>query len=86
METLSERPTGYGLLAVVSIARGPAPVRRWTFQAEAEGAHDAQGEAQPLSRLLGTLADWISDDLASGHHSARAETSTPRQNFSANSR
>jgi len=86
VETLSERPTGYGLLAVVSIARGPAPVRRWTFQAEAEGAHDAQGEAQPLSRLLGTLADWISDDLASGHHSARAETSTPRQNFSANSR
>ena len=63
VETLSARPAGYGLLAVVSIARGPAPVRRWTFQAEAEGAHDAQGEAQALSRLLGALADRIAGDL-----------------------
>ena len=64
VETLSERPAGYGLLAVVSVTRGPAPSRRWTFQAEAEGAHDAQGEAQALSRLLGALADRIAGDIA----------------------
>jgi uncharacterized lipoprotein YmbA len=64
VETLSERPAGYGLLAVVSIVRGAAPSRRWTFQAEAEAAHDAQGEAQALSRLLGALADRIAGDLA----------------------
>jgi len=64
VETLNERPAGYGLLAVVSIARGPACLRRWTFQAEAEGAHDAQGEAQALSRLLGALADRVAGDLA----------------------
>jgi hypothetical protein len=64
VETLSERPTGYGLMAAVSIVRGAAPPRRWTFQAEAEGAHDAQGEAQALSRLLGELADRIVSDLA----------------------
>jgi uncharacterized lipoprotein YmbA len=64
VESLSERPTGYGLLAVVSIVRGSAPPRRWTFQADAEGAHDAQGEAQALSRLLGALADRIAGDLA----------------------
>nr|MEA2799528.1 uncharacterized protein [Phenylobacterium sp.] len=63
VETLSERPAGYGLLAVVSIARDGAPPRRWVFQGEAEGAHDAQGEAQALSRLLGTLADRIAGDL-----------------------
>ena len=55
VETLSERPTGYGMLATISIACGPAASRRWTFQAEAAGAHDAQGEAQALSRLLGAL-------------------------------
>jgi hypothetical protein len=66
METLGERPAGYGLLADVSIARGATPPRRWTFQAEAEGAHDARGEAQALSRLLGALADRIAGDLASG--------------------
>jgi uncharacterized lipoprotein YmbA len=64
VETLSERPAGYGLLALVSVACGPASSRRWTFQAEAEGAHDAQGEAQALSRLLGALADRIAGDLA----------------------
>jgi uncharacterized lipoprotein YmbA len=66
VETLSERPAGYGMLAAVSIARGPAASRRWTFQAEADGAHDAQGEARALSRLLSALADRIAGDLASG--------------------
>jgi uncharacterized lipoprotein YmbA len=64
VETLSERPAGYGMLAVVSIACGPASPRRWTFQADAEAAHDAQGQAQALSRLLGVLADRIAGDLA----------------------
>ncbi|THD79315.1 MAG: hypothetical protein E7812_09575 [Phenylobacterium sp.] len=64
VESLDERPAGYGFLAVVSVARGGAPPRRWTFQAEAEAGHDAQGEAQALSRLLGALADRIADDLA----------------------
>ena len=65
VESLSERPAGYGLLAVVSIARGQATPQRWTFQAEADGAHDAQGQAQALSHLLGALADRIAGDLAS---------------------
>jgi uncharacterized lipoprotein YmbA len=66
VETLSARPSGYGLLAVVSIARGPGSPQRWTFQAEADGAPDAQGEAQALSRLLGALADRIAGDLVPG--------------------
>jgi uncharacterized lipoprotein YmbA len=66
VETLSERPAGYGLLAVVWIVRGAAPPQSRTFQAEAEGAHDAQGEAQAMSRLMGALADRIAGDLASG--------------------
>jgi uncharacterized lipoprotein YmbA len=75
VETLSERPAGYGLLAVVSIARGPVNSRRWTFQADAEGAHDAQGEAQALSGLLGALADRIAGDLACRACAAHAPAS-----------
>jgi uncharacterized lipoprotein YmbA len=80
VETLSERPAGYGLLAVVSIVRGAVPSRRWTFQAEAEGAHDAQGEAQAMSRLMGALADRIAGDLASGPGAppASGPTANPR--------
>jgi uncharacterized lipoprotein YmbA len=64
VETLSERPLGYGLTAEVSIVCGAAPARRWPFEAQADGAHDAQGEARALSRVLGALADRIAGDLA----------------------
>ncbi|HEX3364177.1 ABC-type transport auxiliary lipoprotein family protein [Phenylobacterium sp.] len=64
VETVSEQMAGYGLTAEISIACGPAPPRRWTFEAQADGAHDTQGEAQALSRLLAALADRIAGDLA----------------------
>jgi len=53
---------------------------------EREQARPFERSACPLALRNVEKAVNRSDDLASGHHSARAETSTPRQNFSANSR
>jgi len=75
VEALDERPSGYAMTAAVSVARG-AVVRRWTFQADAPGAHDPEGEARAVSQLLGALAEQIARALASGV-SAPPEVSNP---------
>jgi uncharacterized lipoprotein YmbA len=76
VETLSARPSGYGLTAEVSILCGAGPARRWTFDAQADGAHDARGEAEALSRLLGALADRIAGDLTCSACAAPARASS----------
>jgi|SRR5579859_103224 len=81
VETLSAEPAGYGLVAQVTIARGGLPPQRWRFQAEADGAHDAEGEAWALSRLLGALSDRIAEHLIPGltfQPAASAPSASPR--------
>jgi uncharacterized protein len=64
VEAIDARPDGYGLLALVTITRGPERPRHRLIALQAAGVHSADGEARAMSRLIAALADQLAGDLS----------------------
>ena len=81
VETFREEPTGYALVAIVTVTQGNEPPVSQIVVAEAAGPHDADGEARAISRLLGAVADRIAGSVEATLRASAApsaQTASPR--------